>query len=205
MLILQDKINKYGLRTFTAMVFQNASGCAKLETDIPATFLLDYQAVKNMGKLLVTMTEMVPFKPNISKLSRQIGLARESLIQYLYYLHHADILQLLYSSKKGVSKLNKPEKIYLNNPGIIYALSDNQPEIGNIRETFFLNQLNVNYPVQYPESTDFLADNQYYFEIGGKNKTQKHIAGLPNTWIAADEIEYPAGKKIPLWLFGFLY
>ena len=112
-----------------------------LETDIPAVQMIPYQAMLNIKKLLSLITEMVPFKPNIIKLSQQIGLSRETLIKYLQYLDKADLIKLLYSAKKGISPLNKPEKIYLNNTNVICALTASMPNIGNIRETFFYNQL----------------------------------------------------------------
>jgi len=176
-----------------------------LDTDIPASLLLDYRAIFNMRKLLGLITEMVPFKPNITKLSQQIGLSRESLIKYLQYLKKADLIELLFSSRKGVSRLNKPEKIYLNNTSIIFALYPTQPNIGNLRETFFINQLHVNHTVSYPEKGDFWVDNTYLFEVGGKSKTGDQIVHTDNAWIAADNIEIAVGKKMPLWLFGFLY
>lgn len=87
----------------------------------------------------------------------------------------------------------------------MYALADEKPDIGNIRETFFLNQLRVKHKVTYPSKGDFLIDEKYLFEIGGQTKTQKQIAGIDHAFIAADGIEYPDKNKIPLWLFGFLY
>jgi predicted AAA+ superfamily ATPase len=173
--------------------------------DIPATLTMHYEAVINMKKLLGLITEMVPFKPNITKLSRQIGLSRESLVKYLQYLDKADLITLLYSSKKGISHLNKPGKIYLNNTNTIYALNPSLPDTGNMRETFFLNQVQSKWQVRYPEKGDFLVQEKFLFEIGGKNKSNQQIADYKNAWFAADEIEIGAGRKIPLWLFGFLY
>jgi predicted AAA+ superfamily ATPase len=176
-----------------------------LYMDIPASLSMHYEAVVNMKKLLGLITEMVPFKPNITKLSRQIGLSRESLVKYLQYLDKADLITLLYSSKKGISHLNKPEKIYLNNTNIIYAINPSLPNRGNLRETFFLNQFVSQGKVRYPEKGDFLIQDKYLFEVGGKNKSNQQIMDYPNAWIAADGIEMGAGRKIPLWLFGFLY
>lgn len=176
-----------------------------LYIDIPATLSIHYEAVINMKKLLGLITEMVPFKPNITKLSRQIGLSRESLVKYLQYLDKADLITLLYSSKKGISHLNKPEKIYLNNTNTIYALNPSFPDKGNMRETFFLNQVQSKWPVRYPEKGDFLVQDKFLFEIGGKNKSNQQIADYKDAWIVADEIEIGTERKIPLWLFGFLY
>jgi hypothetical protein len=109
------------------------------------------------------------------------------------------------SSTFGISVLQKPDKLYLENTNFSYAISYELPNIGSIRETFFLNQLLQNHQVTYPDKGDFLVDNKYLFEIGGKNKTGKQIAGVENAFIAADNIEYGYDNKIPLWLFGFLY
>jgi predicted AAA+ superfamily ATPase len=148
---------------------------------------------------------MVPYKPNIVKLSQQVGVSRETLIRYLYLLGNADLLILLQPATQGISRMNKPEKVYLNNPNLAYALASNQLNLGTIRETFFVNQLQVFHSVTGSAQGDFLVDNKYNFEIGGKNKTRKQIAGIENAWIAADDIDYAHQNKIPLWLFGFLY
>ena len=112
---------------------------------------------------------------------------------------------LLQSGTYGISKMNKPEKIYLNNPNLVNTLADIPSNQGTIRETFFLNQLQVHHTVNSSDKGDFLVDNKYTFEIGGKNKTRKQIAGIENSWIVADNIEFAQQNKIPLWLFGFLY
>ncbi len=176
-----------------------------IEYDLPASEPIDFLAIYNIKKLLLVISGIVPFKPNISKLSRQIGINRDTLVKYLYWLQRAELLLLLSSDTMGISKLNKPEKIYLNNPNLIFALSDSNISVGTIRETFFCNQLKVNHKISYPEKGDFIIDNQYIFEVGGRNKTQKQIIGLKNTFIAADNIEYAYKNTIPIWLFGFLY
>jgi hypothetical protein len=153
----------------------------------------------------MVIAEIVPFKPNILKLSKQIGINRETLIKYLHWLGRADILLLLETDTFGISKLNKPEKIFLNNPNLVYALTESVPNVGTLRETFFYNQLNVRHNVRYSDKGDFLIDNIQVFEIGGKSKTKKQIAGIENAYIAADNIEYPYKNTLPVWMFGFLY
>lgn len=101
--------------------------------------------------------------------------------------------------------MNKPEKVYLNNPNLIYTLTDSSINTGTSRETFFFNQLRVSHAVNWTATGDFIIDGKYVFEIGGKNKNHKQIAGIENSYIAADNIEYAYQNKIPLWLFGFLY
>lgn len=119
------------------------------------------------------------------------------------YKGKADLLLLLQTATFGISKLNKPEKVYLNNPNLAYALSQSSVNAENIRETFLFNQLKVSHKVLYSDAGDFLVDGMYTIEVGGKNKTNRQITGLNNAFIASDNIEYHSGNKIPLWLFGF--
>lgn len=176
-----------------------------LDNDLPSVELIDYQAVLKLRKLLSILAEIVPYKPNISKLSEQIGVSRETLSKYLSLLERADLLMLLQNSTHGMSKMNKPEKVYFNNPNLISSLASNMPQSGTVRETFFMNQLQVLHHVQYSANGDFVVDNKYTFEIGGKNKTKKQIAGIDMAYIAADNVEFSSQNKIPIWLFGFLY
>jgi len=176
-----------------------------IETELPALEPIGFEAVYNIKKLLMLIAELVPFKPNILKLSRQIGINRDTFIKYLYWLQRADLLLLLNADTYGIAKMNKPEKVYLNNPNLIYALSEKTVNIGTVRETFFYNQLSVNHKVFYSGKADFLVNNKYTFEIGGKNKSKKQISGIDNAFIVADNIEYAYKNTIPVWLFGFLY
>ena len=133
--------------------------------------------VGNTGKLirlLGILAENVPFKPNISKLSERIGLSRTTLVQYLHYLDKARLISLLSASGASISILQKPDKIYLENPNLHKALASGAPNKGSQRESFFLNQLrNASHEVSLPTQGDFLVDQQYTFEIGGRNKTTK--------------------------------
>lgn len=178
-----------------------------LESDLPAAHFIDYYAVMKLKKLLYILARIVPFKPNISELARQLGTTRDTILKYLSLLHHAHILRWLSSDTFGVNFLNKPDKIYLENTNIAAALNaDNiQANIGNIRETFVLNQLNVNHNVTYPKSGDFLVDGQWLLEVGGKSKQQKQIAGIENAFVVSDGLELRIQNKIPLWYFGLLY
>ena len=176
-----------------------------IENDLPSIYNLDYNSSLKLKRLLVVISKLVPFKPNIEKLAKQIGISRDTLLRYLFYLDKAHLLNRLFKNTSGISILNKPEKIYLNNTNLAYSLSDNTPDIGNIRETFFLNQLLVSHTLTYPAKGDFVVDGKYHFEIGGKNKTSKQVAGIEDAFIAADGIEYRFGNKIPLWVFGLMY
>lgn len=176
-----------------------------LYSDLPSVENIDFKSVLGLRKLLAILSEIVPYKPNILRLSEQLEVSRETLLKYLNSLAKADLLILLRSDKYGISRMNKPEKVYLNNPNLMFALSDSSVNAGSIRETFFLNQVQQNYITMYSEKGDFLIENKYTIEFGGKNKKSKQIEGIKDAYIAADNIEYAAGNKIPLWLFGFLY
>jgi predicted AAA+ superfamily ATPase len=176
-----------------------------LDSDLPSVENIDFKSVNYLRKLISILAEIVPYKPNIVKLSQQVGVSRETLVRYLYLLEKADLLILLQTSAHGISKMNKPEKIYLNNSNLVYALGDDRSNQGTLRETFFLNQLQVLHSITSSEKSDFLVGDKYTFEIGGKNKNREQISGIENAFVAADNIEYAQQNKIPLWLFGFLY
>ena len=176
-----------------------------LETDIPAMKSVNLEGITKLKQLLYVISTSVPFKPNILKLSEKTGISRNSLVYYLNYLEEAQILHLLYKDTKGVSLLQKPEKVYLDNTNLIHTISYQIANLGNERESFFLNQLSQNHIVTYSNKSDFLIDNKYTFEIGGKNKNSKQIKNIQDSYLAIDNIEYGYKNKIPLWLFGFLY
>lgn len=176
-----------------------------LESDLPSVENIDFNAVHNIKKLLGILTEIAPYQPNILSLSKKIGVSRETLLKYLYLLNNADILLLLHADTKGISRLNKPEKVYLNNPNQFNALSEGPVNKGSIRETFFFIQLKQSHHITSSRIADFTVDGKYTFEIGGKSKTKKQIKESKNAFVAADDLEYAIGNKIPLWLFGFLY
>lgn len=176
-----------------------------IEIEIPQLRGVDPAYVYKIKQLLYVISESAPFIPNITKLSERIGITRNSLLVYLNALHES---RLTFSAQKpgnGMNILQKPDKVYLENPNLMYALADKQTDIRNVRETFFANQLRKNHQVNLSEASDFLIDGKYTFEVGGKDKGKKQIASLENAYIVADDIEYGMGNKIPLWLFGFLY
>ena len=175
-----------------------------IETDIAPFEDLQHSTVRTMKKLLFVISESVPFTPNINKLSEKLEAPRNTILRLLDYLDQAQILNLLRSDAKGTSFLQKPEKIFLNNPNFIHLFSPTQPDLGNIRETFFYNQTSTVHAVTSSKYSDFLIDESYVFEIGGPWKSTEHIKGLPNAYLALD-IKGGNQKRIPLWLFGFLY
>ena len=148
---------------------------------------------------------MVPFTHNISQLSQMVDVTRQSLHNYLQLLEKAHAVLLLKQKATGIRQVVKPEKIYLQNTNYNYALSAENPETGNLRETFFFNQLQKSHSVTYTDKTDFCVDEKYYFEIGGKNKTTRQIKDLNNAYFALDGLTTGSRNEIPLWLFGFLY
>ena len=176
-----------------------------LENDVPTIFNIDYYSVMKIKKMLAVLSRIVPYKPNIEKLARQAGTTRDTLLKYLYYLEKAEVVKWLTKDTHGINYLNKPDKIYLNNTNLMYALNSEKPDKGTLRETFMLNQLLVKHKVTYPEKGDFLIDGKYLIEVGGKAKNAGQLTGRENSFIAADDIDFPYNKKIPLWLFGFMY
>jgi hypothetical protein len=141
----------------------------------------------------------------MQSLSQRTGISLNTLKQYLKYLKEANLLSLLHVPEKGINSLNKPEKIYLQNTNLMYTLAAGNTESGHIRETFFMSQVGARTKVNATTNADFLLDDTYTIEVGGKRKQQHQIAGIKNAFIAKDDIEIGNDNVIPLWLFGFLY
>lgn len=176
-----------------------------LEIELPLLRKVEVAYVSKLKQLLQIISESVPFVPNVTKLSERIGVNRNTFVSYLYFLEEAHITRNLYKDAKGITQLQKPNKIFLENTNLQYALSPNHANLGNIRETFFLNQLSVKHTLEYIDGTDFLVDHQYLFEVGGKSKDKRQIKNQEDSYLVVDNVEYGMGNTIPLWLFGFLY
>jgi len=176
-----------------------------LEIELPLLRKVEVAYIAKLRQLLQIISQSVPFVPNVSKLSERIGVNRNTFVSYLYFLEEAHITRNLYKDAKGITQLQKPNKIYLENTNLQYALSPDQANIGNIRETFFLNQVSVQHKLEYIDESDFLVDHQFIFEVGGKSKNDKQIKNIEQSYLALDDLEYGIANKIPLWLFGFLY
>lgn len=160
---------------------------------------------RKIKSLLLFLAENVPYEVNIAKLSAYLELNKQTVLAYLSHLQRAELLHLLYSDNKTVTRLQKPDKIYLQNPNLFYALGQNN-QAGTIRECFVVNQLSVKNTVEYGKAQgDFRINGRVTFEVGGQNKTFDQIAGIPDSFILADRIEYPIGKKLPLWIVGMNY
>ena len=177
-----------------------------LEVELPQLRGLDVGNIRKIKALLGLLASNVPYTVDTVKLSTMAELSRTTLLQYFQYLSEAKLLQLLYSDVKNVKRLQKPDKIYLENPNMMYALSTTGINEGTLRESFFVNQLAVGHEVEYGKgSADYTIDHTYTIEVGGRSKDGKQIANVANGYIASSDEEYVLGNKIPLWLFGFLY
>ena len=176
-----------------------------LEIELPLLRGVDLGYIYKVKQLLAIISESVPFIPNVSNLSDKMGINRATLLNYLHYLAEIGLTINLYKEAKGNSILQKPSKIYLENTNLMFVLSPSKTNVGNIRETFFANQLGNQHHLSYHETADFFVDETYSFEIGGKDKSGKQIKNFSNAYIVSDTIEYGFQNKIPLWLFGFLY
>ena len=176
-----------------------------VESDMAELEDFDIRNAKKILQLMYVIAQQVPFKPNLVALAEKTNIHRNSLNNYLHYLEQAKLISLLQPAGKSTATLQKPEKIYLNNTNLLFALAEKQVETGNLRETFFLSQLSVISKIQMPKQGVFLVDNAYTFEIGGKGKSGKQIEGLKNAWVVKDDLEFPVGNELPLWMFGFLY
>lgn len=176
-----------------------------LEIELPLLRGLDPLYVFRIKQLLVIIAESAPFVPNISKLSAKTGLNRTTLLTYLQYLEEAGLTRNLYRETTGISRLQKPTKVFLDNTNLMTVLAAACINKGNARETFFANQAGYRHRITSSDQGDFVVDEQYTFEIGGKGKSGRQIRDLDQAFVAADDIEYGSHNRIPLWLFGFMY
>ncbi len=175
-----------------------------IESDLPIVFSIGAQNIQKLKQLVNLICTSKPYELNISSLSKKIGINRNTLYQYIYYLTMGNIFMALKGKAKGDTVFSKPQKLYLNNPNLSFTYCQSN-ETGTIREQFFLNMLSQKHTLLYPKKGDFLVDEKYTFEVGGKNKGFEQIKDLPNAFVVADDIEIGFKNKIPLWLFGFLY
>ena len=174
------------------------------ENDLPAVENMSFETLQKVKKLIMIISEHVPFEPKMSELWKQLATNNELGLRMLYSLDKAQILSLLTSNIKNYKYLYKPEKIFLGNTNLMHALCPTVNK-GNERETFFNSQLSVAHNVKHPQKGDFLVDEKYLFEIGGHKKTFDQIADVPDSFLAKDDTETGYGNRIPLWMFGFIY
>jgi hypothetical protein len=175
-----------------------------METDIPLYAKMNVSTGRKLKQLLSIISRSVPFKPNMTTLATSLASSRNNIADYLLYIEEAGMIAQLRDATGGIRGLGKVDKRYLDNPNLIYSLANDTPDKGNIRETFFLNQLRVKHDVISSPVSDFLIDD-ITFEVGGKNKSRKQIQDIENSYIAKDDIETGFRDTIPLWQFGLTY
>lgn len=175
-----------------------------LEQDMALIEAIDLVKIPKIRKLIYLLSVQAPYQPNITKLAESIEIDRITLLNYLNSLQKASVLFLARMNGKFYSQLTKPDKIYLQNTNLLY-LSQSTVNIGTLRETFFVNQVNSRHSVRLAPKGDFIVDDNYLFEVGGASKSFKQIAGIEQSYLALDEITSGINNKIPLWMFGFLY
>lgn len=175
-----------------------------MESDIPLYLNTNVSIGRKLKQLLMVVAESVPFKPVMQKLADVTGISRNYIQDYLMYMERAGMIAQLRDAVGGIRGLGKTEKIYLDNTNLIYVLAPKRADIGNVRETFFMNQLRVVGDVMCSPVSDFLVDGMT-FEIGGRKKGQKQISEIDNAYVVKDDIETGFANVIPLWAFGLLY
>ena len=175
-----------------------------IESDMPAVESVSYATIEKTKKLLAIIAQSVPMVPNVSRLVASLESTRDSCLRMLQALERAQIISTLTKTPKSYKRLTSPDKIYLGNTNLMAALGT-KVDLGNRRETFFNNQLQVIGNVTMPVKGDFLIDGKYLFEVGGSGKTFDQIKDEPNSFLAVDDVEIGSGSRIPLWMFGLLY
>lgn len=175
-----------------------------MEVDIPQFAKMNVATGQKLKKLLAIVAESSPFKPVMDKISKMINVSRNDVGDYFYYMERAGMIGQLRDAAGGIIGLGKVEKIYLDNTNLAYVLGGNATNIGNVRETFFFNQMRVNHKVMVSEVADFKID-KITFEVGGKSKGLRQIANVNDGFVIKDDIEYGSGNIVPLWAFGLNY
>jgi uncharacterized protein len=178
-----------------------------LESDLVAIYPhLTGNSIKKIKQLITYLAQAVPFTPNWQAIKKMTDIGDDRTLKtYFNYLQDASIIQGLESGSDKMKRIEDPEKIFLANPNQLYAYCSMHPNIGTVRETFFLSSLRPLYNIATARNTDFLVEQLYYFEVGGKNKDPKQLRNNDNSYLALDDIEHGVDRRIPLWLFGFLY
>lgn len=175
-----------------------------LENDIPFYAGMNISTARKLKQLLAIIAKSVPFKPNFSSIATALVASRNNIADYCDFIEDAGMIIQVHSDTGGLRGLGKVDKIYLENPNLVYALASDNANTGNVRETFFLNQMRVKHKVFTPATGDFKVQD-FVFEIGGKNKKQKQIIDIPNAFVVKDDIEFGFNNVIPLWHFGLTY
>lgn len=175
-----------------------------IETDIATYANLKSTTARKLRKMLTVVASLAPFKPNAETLATTLSVSRNNISDYLILLEQAQMIGQLRDDTQGIRGLGKVEKVYLDNPNLMYVLNGGNIDTGNLRETFFYNQMRVNHDVTSSRIADF-AINEYTFEVGGRNKSQKQLGNTTHGFVVKDDIEFAQGNIIPLWAFGLNY
>jgi hypothetical protein len=189
--------NQY-LRQLNAVINQT------IDIDLVNLGLVKQSFTNKLKKLLIVISQSHPFELNITKIAANIEVSRNTIYAYLNHLDKGGLLNIVPSNKKGISKLSKPEKLYLNNTNMFYCFGEDA-KIGTLRETFFVSQLKQGHNIEVSTQGDFTVNNKYTFEVGGESKSFHQIKDLENSYLVIDTDSTENSKKLPLWLFGFLY
>lgn len=175
-----------------------------IDSDIPAVEKkIDYETLIKAKRLIGIIAGSQPYLPNMSTLAGLMGTNRNQLLKLFDLLDRAGIIRQIFTSTNSPRGLAKPQKVLLDNSTLMCALDS--PKIGAERECTFASFLSVGHRVGFAKQGDFIVDNRYLFEIGGKGKGFTQIRDIPDSFVVADDIEFGFGNKIPLWLFGFRY
>ena len=175
-----------------------------LDVDIPQYANLRPSTAAKLKLLLTIISQIAPYKPNMTKLASEVDVSKNNIQDYLTLIERAGLIAQLRDDVGGLRLLGKVMKVYIDNPNLMFALSETTPNIGNVRETFFFNQMRVRQEVKASKDSDFLID-KYTFEVGGKNKGKGQIKNINNAFVVKDEIEFAHDNVIPLWMFGLNY
>jgi len=175
-----------------------------LHKDLTKIFNIQVDKIDTLKKLLIAICVSKPLEITVEKLASRVGITKSTLYKYIHYLDKAELISHISHEAKRFKNIKKPDKLYLNNTNLFNALC-NEAEVGTIREVYFISMLKVSHRLDYSNTGDFLVDEKYIFEVGGKNKSFKQIKDVENSFVVADDIEIGSDCKIPLWLFGFLY
>ena len=175
-----------------------------IDNDIPTVEKIEYATLLKAKHLLTIIATQTPSPLNAKRTSEMLDVSTNQLIKILSLLERSQILRLLYyKSERNPNSMAKPQKVLFNNSSLLYALG--YADTGKVRETFFAAMMAENHDIAYPKAGDLIVDNRYLFEVGGARKSFDQIKDIPDSFIAADELDCGIGNKIPLWLFGFLY
>jgi hypothetical protein len=200
---LREGYYPFGLEGFVQQRLQQVIRLT-MEIDIPQYANMTPATGRKLRQMLAIIAEGVPYKPEATSLANEIKVSRNDIPTYLLYMEKAGMIGQLRDQTGGMRGLGKTEKVYLDNTNLIYALSGENANIGNVRETFFYNQTRLTQPVTSSKVSDFEIGS-YTFEVGGKKKGLRQVQDVPDAYVVRDDTEFASGVFLPLWSFGLMY